>query len=358
MSDARQQKDPLVVAIGGGKGGVGKSMVCSNLAIQYATAGFRCLILDLDLGAANVHTIFGMRQPPKGLGEFFTTRGSQLKDFIVDTDVENLQIIAGGGFVPELANLPHMQKVKVINQIKTLDADLILLDLGAGSSTHVVDFFSMCHAGIIVTTPEPTAIINAYEFLKNIVYRVLFRMFKNHPQVLAVVKGSSTPQAGAKQDTIDDLIAQVEKISPFSAQNIRDVCADFDFHLILNQGRKVSEAQLGVKLKDLCKRFLSLDVTFAGMVFHNEEVSASVFKMTPVTIAYPDSVTSKTIKRLANATFRRMADRMLGLPASEASEKQIKQVLAHAQVDFSQNLIAQKRLHRARDRATQPVAAS
>ncbi|SCA63668.1 Uncharacterized protein SCG7086_AZ_00060 [Chlamydiales bacterium SCGC AG-110-P3] len=359
MINAKERKEPLIVAIGGGKGGVGKSMVCSNLAIQYASAGFRSLILDLDLGAANVHTIFGMRQPPKGLGEFFTTPDSRLRDFIIDTDIENLRIIAGGCFVPELANLPHLQKVKVINQIKTLDADLVLLDLGAGTSSHVVDFFSICHAGIVVTTPEPTAIINAYEFLKNIIYRILLRMFSRHPQILQLIQGSSSPGRGSKQGTIDGLIDQIEKVSPFSAQNIRDVCSDFDFHLILNQGRKVSETQLGVKLRDLSKQFLSLNLTFEGMIFHNEEVSASIFKMTPVTIAYPDSVTSKTLKRLAIATFHRMANKMLEIPTKENdAENHLQQVLAHAQADYNENLIAQKRLYRARERATEETSAA
>jgi len=326
---------------------VGKSMVCSNMAIQYARAGFRVVIIDLDLGAANVHTIFGMRTVPVGLGEFFTTKGSQITAFVTDTDIPNLQIIAGGGFVPELANLPHQQKVKLVRQMKRIEADLVLLDLGAGTSNHVIDFFAMCDAGVVVTTPEPTAIINAYEFLKNIIFRILFRMFRNQPELLQLVKDASVPGASEAENTVERLVSKVAEKNQWAAQNIRDVCQDFDMHLILNQGRKVAEAQLGCKLRMICDRFLNLDLHYAGMVFHNDLVSASVFQMSPVTVAFPDSCTSQVLKRLAIETFSRIAKKMLG-EALPDPEEELKQVLARAHCDYQLNLLAKKSTQRER----------
>src|ERR1700722_16095086 len=122
----KKQSEPLIIAIGGGKGGVGKSMVSSNLAVQYAQAGLQVVLIDLDVGAANLHTIFGIRQPPKGLGDYFTTPRSQLTDYFIDTNIPNLKLVPGSGFVPELANLKHVQKVKIITQIKNLSTDLVL----------------------------------------------------------------------------------------------------------------------------------------------------------------------------------------------------------------------------------------
>ena len=203
--------EPILLAIGGGKGGVGKSMVSTNLAVHYTEAGLKTVLLDLDFGAANVHTIFGVRQPEKGLGDYFTTPRSQLEDFLIDSKLENLQLGAGSGFIPQLANLPHMKRTKLIKQIKSLPADLVMLDLGAGSSTNVIDFFSMTHAGIVVSTPEPTAIVNAYEFLKNVIYRILFRMFRNQPEITEILKISISPNNSLGITTIAELISEVEK---------------------------------------------------------------------------------------------------------------------------------------------------
>jgi len=339
------KNQPMIIALGGGKGGVGKSMVCSNIAIQYAKAGLRVILVDLDIGGANVHTIFGMRQPPKGLGEFFTTPRSKLNDYIIPTEIEGLQIVAGGGFFPELANLRHMQKIKLIHNIRSLNADLVLLDLGAGSSHRVIDFFSMTQAGIVVTTPEPTAVVNAYEFLKNVVYRIMFRLFRNQKELLELVRASGVPQGSEDASTLTNLIENIASKSSWAAQNIRDVCSDLDFYLILNQARKPEDVQLGLKLCDLCKRYLNLNLHFAGMVYHNEEVSSAVLQMTPVSLAFPESVTSSIIKRLASEIFKQMAAKMMGKPREEEKERLVR-VQRHAIKDFKLNHLTQRRLQR------------
>lgn len=341
-----QNKEPLIFSIGGGKGGVGKSMCSSNLAVQYALAGMKVVLIDLDFGAANLHTIFGIRQPPKGLGDYFTTPRSQLTDYLVKTELQNLSLIPGSGFVPELANLRHMQKVKLIKQIRRLDADLVLLDLGAGSANNVVDFFSMTRAGIVVTTPEPTAIVNAYEFLKNVIYRVLFRMFKNQKSISDILKLSTIPGNEQNISTVSDIIEVVSKENEWTAQNIRDVCNDFDFYVIFNQARKVEEAQLGAKLRNICSKHLCLNLNFTGIIFHNEEVSTAVFKMRPITLASPGSVTTKTLKRVATQIMKHVINKSVEGGHLQAFESQLAQVMKNAHRDFEENLLLQRHAQR------------
>ncbi len=345
-----EQKEPLIMAIGGGKGGVGKSMVSSNLAVQYAQAGLNVILVDLDVGAANLHTIFGIRHPPKGLGDYFTTARSQLNDYLIPTSIPGLRLAPGSGFVPELANMKHTQKVKLIHQIKALSADLVLLDLGAGTSSNVIDFFSMTHAGIVVTTPEPTAIVNAYEFLKNVLYRILFRMFRNQEDILDILRLSTLPQQSSKISTIEELIAAVEKKSSWAAQNIREVCKDLDFYLVFNQTRKLSDVPLGQKLHDICHRFLGIELSFSGVVFFNEEVSASVFKMSPISLAYPDSITNQTLKRIAVTILSHATHKMIHQQPLETFSEQLSSVLQHAKKDHDLNVLTQNRLHRSKER--------
>lgn len=341
--ETNHNKRPLILSIGGGKGGVGKSMVGSNLAIQYAQAGFKTVLIDLDVGAANLHTIFGIRQPPKGLGEYFTTPRSQLNDFLITTSVNNLYLVPGSGFVPELANLKHLLKVKIINQMRELRADLILLDLGAGSSINVVDFFSMTNAGIIVTTAEPTAIVNAYEFLKNILYRILFRMFRNQEDVFRAIKETAIPQ-GNKTATIDELIETVNNISPFAAETICDICQDLHFYVIFNQARKPSELELIKKLHTIAAKYTGISLNVSGLVYNNDEVQSSVVRMCPISISQPQSITSKTIKKHAMNILNDIASTIRQQNRPSTFEAQYERAMSWANKDYVENLMTQKRI--------------
>jgi flagellar biosynthesis protein FlhG len=353
-----KSQSPMIISVGGGKGGVGKSMVCSNMGVQYAQAGFRVIIIDLDIGAANTHTIFGIRQVPHGLGDFISAPRSRLKDYLLNTDVENLRIVPGSGFVAELASLKHVQKVKLLNQIKTLPADIILLDLGAGSSNHVVDFFSMSNASIVVTTPEPTAIVNAYEFLKNVIYRILFRMFKKQDEILTILKNSTAADNSYGISTISELIEYIKKDHLWAAETILEICNDLDFHVIFNQAKQASDVQLGAKLCKICKRFINLKLNFGGMIFQNERVSSSVVKMTPVSLIYPDCPTSVSIKRQSITIFKRIANKMLDEGNNLPFEEQLEEVTKNAKKDFKLNLLDVKRQIRQREREREEMLVS
>lgn len=343
-----KSQQPLLISIGGGKGGVGKSMVSANLAVNYAQAGMRVCLVDLDFGAANIHTIFGVRQPPKGLGEYFSTKRGQLEEFVVPTGIDNLQLIPGSGFVPELANLAHARKVKLIKQIQTLDFDLIILDLGAGSSYNVVDFFSMTQASLVVTTPEPTAIVNAYEFLKNVIYRILHRIFRNSPEVTKLLKIAAQPKNSEGIHTVTDIITAIAKKHPCIAESICDICADLDFYVVFNQARKSTQAQLGSKLRGIAQKHLHLDLNYLGMIYHNEEVSAAVFKMSPISVNNPDSVTSQSLRSIAIDLFRHVNRRLVTGERVENFDQQLERVMKNARQDYQENLLTQRRLFRER----------
>ncbi len=343
-----KSQKPLTIGIGGGKGGVGKSMVSSNLAVQYALAGLRVIVIDLDFGAANLHTLFGLRQPPFSLGDYFSSPDTQLANFIVKTNIDNLQLVPSSGFVPELANLKHMQRVKLINQIQTLDADLVILDLGAGSSLNVVDFFSMTDAGVVVATPEPTSVLNAYEFLKNVVYRIFFRMFRHQKNIQEVLKKSTAPNTGIA--TVVDLANAFEKHSSLAAENLREICDDLNFHLVFNQARKVSDSQFGTKLNQICNKYLSVQLNFSGLLFYNEEVPDCVRKMCPISVARPESVTSQTLKSIALTTLHRITQKIASGSTLEPFEQQLAHVAKAAQEDFERNLLTQKRLQRIKEK--------
>ncbi len=335
--------EPLIFGIGGGKGGVGKSMTSANLSVIYAQMGFKVALLDLDFGAANIHTLFGVIKPEKTLGEFFSTAKSQLSDYLLPTKVPNLNFAPGSGYVPELANLKYMQKFKLIKQLRRLPYDLVILDLGAGSSYNVVDFFAMTDLGIIVTTPEPTAITNAYEFIKNVIYRALFRVFRNDERILPVLKDMSNPCNPLNIETLSDLLKHLESIDPWAKETISQMLKHFNLYILLNQAQQVSEVRLGEKLQTITKRYLSLDLHYAGMLFHEKEVGQSVYKMSPISMLSPQSLTSQSLTRIAHLLMEGCTSSKVGEPNKDSFSEQVKRVYAQAFSDYESLLIKNKR---------------
>jgi len=173
---------PLCISVGGGKGGVGKSVVAANLAVAISDLGFRTVLVDSDLGAANQHTLFGIDRPGQSLQAFLDKDVRSLEEIASPTGAPRLFLVPGIGAVPGAANLNHAQKLKVMRHIRKLDAEVVVIDVGAGVSFNVLDFFELGDLRLVVSSPQLPAMQNAYCFLKAAVHRGLTQRLENHAQ--------------------------------------------------------------------------------------------------------------------------------------------------------------------------------
>src|SRR4051794_37938704 len=162
-----------IVAVGGGKGGIGKSMLSANLGIALAQHGSSVILVDADLGGANLHSCLGVAQPTVSLSDFMDRRAARLEDVAVPTGIERLRLISGARDVLDAANPRHSEKQKLLRNIRSLPVDYVVVDLGAGTGFNVLDFFLVADTGIVVLLPEPTSIENAYRFIKAAFFRRL-----------------------------------------------------------------------------------------------------------------------------------------------------------------------------------------
>lgn len=179
------------IAVTSGKGGVGKTNFTTNLALLLAQARRRVIVVDADLGLANIHVVMGI-SPTYHLEHVL--RGEKtLKEILISTPA-GVQIIAGGSGITELANLDHAQRTRFIESLSELDhlADIILVDTGAGLSQNVMGFVLAADEVIVITTPEPTSLADAYATIK-----VVSRESPGTPLHLVVNMATSEAEATA-----------------------------------------------------------------------------------------------------------------------------------------------------------------
>ncbi|MET0389031.1 MAG: P-loop NTPase, partial [Polyangiales bacterium] len=156
-----------IVSFASGKGGVGKSTTVSNLGLLLARGGARVVVIDLDVGGADLHVLFGELSPTLTLSDFLARKVESLEEVARPVDwCPRLRLIAGTGDTLRNTNPASQTKQRLERHMRRLDADLILLDIGAGTNYHALDFFLWGDVQVALCTPDPTAVLDLYKFVK------------------------------------------------------------------------------------------------------------------------------------------------------------------------------------------------
>lgn len=275
---------PQIWAVGGGKGGVGKSVISVLMAFWLTRTGKRTILVDLDLGGANIHTLMGIKNPPKTLNDFVTRRLDSLEEVCIETDVENLRLICGASDILTLSN-PHVaHKIKIINHIRKLDADYVVLDLGAGTSFNVLDFFLAAEKKIVVMTPQPTSIQNAYSFVRNVVYRRISRLASQQPPLQAMIKSAMDENNELRVRTIRDLLQAVEDISGNEVmEKLRGEIEAIRPTVITNMVTNNNDKNAGRVIQLVSEKYLMVHPRNLDSVAYDKHISQMVSNMVPIT---------------------------------------------------------------------------
>ncbi len=277
-----------IIAIGGGKGGVGKSFVSTNLSMFLANMGFQTLLLDLDLGAPNVHTWLGEPLPTKTFHDFLDNKYSSLEQVAQPTQIARLKMITGANDHRDLANISAGDQSRLMSSICNYKADFIVLDLSAGTHTSTLDFFLMADYNLITLTPDPTSIENAYRFMK----AAFFRKVKRYEQqlgldnlVVELMRGTAEKQI----KTPADLLRAIETVDGKRGPQLQELMKDLRFQIILNQTRSLKDKQMGLSIESVCKRYFGVPTDFIGSIEYDNSVWHALRKRRPLLLEYPHS---------------------------------------------------------------------
>lgn len=286
---------PKVWAIGGGKGGIGKSLMASSLGILLSKKGRKTLLVDADLGAANLHTFIETEKNKMSLSSFLMYGDiSDLPELISKTAVPNLDLISGARDSLDVADFDSDRLKRLQNVLDTADYDYILLDVGPGTSFGNLDLFSLSDEGIIITTPEPTSIENTYRFLKCLYSRRLKNVMasQNHELKAVLTKVISD---GGPDITMAGIIAGLEKMDEDHAEKLRTLLGGGQISIIVNQIRKSGDREIGPSMQTVCRNYFGLHVEYLGYVYYENCVSESISARKPLVAYYKKSGAAQAI---------------------------------------------------------------
>lgn len=297
MTISHNGKTKQIWAVGGGKGGVGKSLISANLSIILAQLGHKVAAIDLDLGAANLHTCLGVDIPAVTLSDFFSKRVEDINQVLIPTGIKNLSLISGAQDSIGVANLKHTLKSKLLQKLFEIEADVLVFDLGAGTAYNTIDFFLSANVGILVLLPEPTSIENTYRFIKSAYYRKLKlseSLFEIRP-LIDMAMDQKNPM-GIRSPA--DLLREAAKYNPDIGQKLRDEIKTFKPKLIINQARTQSDIDIGFSIKSVCKKYFGVDMEYVGYLDYDSAVWQSVRRKRPVCLEFPNSKLAGHFQRI------------------------------------------------------------
>ncbi len=299
MAQVQNEGRRFIWTIGGGKGGSGKSFITTNIGICLSKLGVRVILIDADLGGANLHTFLGISPPSLSLSDFIKKRVSHLQEVLIPTGIPNLQLLTGAQDLLNAADAKSAQKRKLLRSIQSLEGDYILVDLGGGNSLSVLDFFLISDGGILMVTPEPTSIENTYRFLKSAFYRRLRQSVSSYP-VKTLIDESMDRKNEIGIENPHDLLKAVMSIDEGDAKRIIDETENFHPNLILNQVRSKKDIEIGFSIRSACHKYFGIRLHYLGYVVYDQEVSNSIRRRRPLVLENNQSRAAQCVREIAS----------------------------------------------------------
>lgn len=287
-----------ILPIASGKGGVGKSLLSANLAIALGQAGKKVVLADLDLGASNLHLALGHNVKNNSIGTYLTDKSS-FQSIIEPTEYDNVSFIAGDSQIPGLTTLKAAQKTKLLRNFHSIDADFLILDLGAGTHQIILDMFLQSPQGILVTAPTVTATLDGYLFLKNSVFRLLNTTYKRGSAGHQYLEQLKTNSDAMKSIYIPKLVDQLSVVDPVNTGLFKTRMNQFKPRLVMNMIDDPKDADRAQRIRNSCSQYLGMDLEYLGLMYRDQLQDKALSSRLPVIIYKPNCVLSQAIYRIA-----------------------------------------------------------
>ncbi len=287
----------ITISVGSGKGGTGKSTFLSNTAILLAKSGKKVCVVDLDIGGANAHILFGLFEPKYTLTDFISRKISSLDEAVHTLDAfHGLQLIPGSRETLHTANMTFQEKNRLLRSIATLDAEIILIDIGAGTGYHGLDFFMFADLQICVTMAEPTSIMDFYKFIQLATIRKALKSFLSHSEVSKTLKQRDF-------QTLDEVLELAEQVQEGAGAKIQKDLETFHPMLVVN--RVIPGSKLNIfKLKELTSKYLGIYLPELGEIPADNCIIDAMHSYLPVIDYTPTSKSTQAFEKISKKLLK------------------------------------------------------
>lgn len=267
-----------IIAVGGGKGGVGKSLISTNLAVALTRLGARVVMLDADLGAPNLHTMFGIMRPQRTVEDFLAGRTASLDEVTLETAIPGLRVICGAGGALGSANPTFQSKQRLLDQLGRLPADCLLIDVGAGVDLNTIDFFNAADTRLVVMVPEITSLQNGYAFLKFALFRRLQRAIAGvrAADKVTAAFGKDVFEIGSAMDKVSTFFSLLEDEVPELVEHFRLLLAEFNPRLVGNMLHRPEDRNALFAMQRMIRERLGVEIDVAAALRQNSNIRNSV----------------------------------------------------------------------------------
>ncbi len=293
------------MSLGGGKGGVGKTFLSSNLSAVLARSGKRVVAIDTDLEGANLHTWLGVAPPARSLADYVAGRETDVQGLPVETPIPGLKLITGTHGHLSMPQPDAETRARLLADLRGLNCDVVLIDCGAGAHPATVDYFLAGDDALIVLHPEPTSIENGYSFLRAAFYRRM-ELVMRKGDVRSLVREAMDQRNALGIRTPHDLLREVEAMDPEEGRRFREEMGGFRPRIVVNEVASAEDVKLGFQVRMVCRRFFGMDAEYTGYVNRDEAVREAVNLRRPVTDIRPQSDAAVYVRRIARKLLEAM----------------------------------------------------
>jgi len=297
----------MVLAIASGKGGVGKTLLAASVGVFLAQLGKHVVLVDANLGSGNLHTLLGVEEPRVSLHAFLSKEVKRIEEVVAKTPFRGLGLIPGHDNAIGATNPRPAQKNRLLNQLRTLAVDYVIMDLAAGSDFNTLDLFLSADLHVVVVSPEPTAIESGLRLVKSAFIRKI-RTLKGIDRLLADLQSS----AYCGLPTPNQIHEVARERDPSMGEAIYRAMAEFKPRLVVNLTRTRDDLELGPAIVSVGRRHLALPFDYLGYLEAEDVAWVTVRKRRPLLVDYPEAKVAKDIERITR--------RILSLETKERPE--------------------------------------
>ena len=287
---------PQVVAVGGGKGGVGKSLLAANLGIFLATLGKRVTVIDTALGTPNLHLFCGVPRPSRTLAEAVTGSAS-LSELAVSTPVAGMRLVAGAADPAWIADVGVSVVQELLQQARTLPCDWVVLDLGPGMNAGVLELFLGADVGIVTAVADPTSVELMHRFMRAVFLHRLRQLGLGELADRADLAASPRARDGGIVGPLDLYLGAVESGDEY-VEHLRAAIRSFAPQLVINAARSKHDMELGRAIASAARRRLAVPLGYLGHLEYDEAVWASTRRRRPLLVEHPEARITKCIEKV------------------------------------------------------------